>query len=289
MMPIFKLFFFFLVIISYSVYGQTHSTSQDLSFIEYLVKNNKANDIKVFSKTINLNELSTEQRDSLNYFVGWSHYFTKDLDTAITFLNKVSNNSALYHSANFHSVFCHTLVGKYSIAHQKLKTKYNDSLLNDFKNLNDGAIYLLERNYVAFDSVASNYKGNFYQFNYEEKELLRISNELKSQKKKSPLKALALSAVVPGLGKYYAGYWGKAVSTFIPVMVLGTLTAESLYKAGPKSPQFIILGSLFSVFYLGNLYGTYYSVNIHQTEINNKYNNEILLNVHIPMRRIFNQ
>ena len=93
--------------------------------------------------------------------------------------------------------------------------------------------------------------------------------------------------LVPGTGKIYAGATGQGIAAFIMVGMLGGITAETYIKSGPKNPQFIIMGSLFTVFYIGNIYGSVFSVKI----ANEKYNDEVkkilLFNMRIPVSRIF--
>jgi hypothetical protein len=61
-----------------------------------------------------------------------------------------------------------------------------------------------------------------------------------------------------------------------------------LRKDGVSSPRFIIYGSLFSLFYIGNIWGSALSVKIKRQEFNEKIDEQILFDMHIPLRTLFN-
>ena len=114
-------------------------------------------------------------------------------------------------------------------------------------------------------------------------------------KKKSPALAGLMSAVIPGTGKIYAGYKGQGLAAMITVGILGVSAAESYFrpfdrsgKKGYKSPEFIAFGSLFTIFYVGNLWGSVLSVKLAREHELREINDEILFDMHIPLRRIFN-
>lgn len=96
-----------------------------------------------------------------------------------------------------------------------------------------------------------------------------------------------MSAVVPGSGKFYAGYRGQALSSMFPTLIFAASAAEAYHRAGPKSFQFIAAASIFSIFYVGNIWGSVLSVKTFYEIRNNEIRNNIMLDLHIPLRRIF--
>ena len=98
----------------------------------------------------------------------------------------------------------------------------------------------------------------------------------------------ALSAVLPGSGKFYAGYKGQGIAALMTVGVLGISAAESYYRLGPKSAQFITFGSLFTIFYIGNIWGSTLSVKLARDHQLREIDDQILFDMHVPLRRIFN-
>ncbi len=73
---------------------------------------------------------------------------------------------------------------------------------------------------------------------------------------KKPWLAGSMSAVVPGLGKVYSGYYKDGIIAFI-MTGLSAFQAYRGYNAkGPRSGIFIIYTGVASGFYLGNIYGS---------------------------------
>ena len=97
------------------------------------------------------------------------------------------------------------------------------------------------------------------------------------------------SVMSKGLGKYYAGYRGQAIATFLPSAIFGVVAAENLYRRGPKDVQFILFASIFSIFYTGNILGSDISVRTYREQQYNEIYNNIMLDLHIPLRRIFSE
>lgn len=79
---------------------------------------------------------------------------------------------------------------------------------------------------------------------------------LYQEKWKSPVLAAGLSAIVPGLGRWYAGDWKNALVSFMFVGINGFQSYTSFKKNGIKSTGGWIFGSLATGFYLGNIYGS---------------------------------
>lgn len=114
--------------------------------------------------------------------------------------------------------------------------------------------------------MASRYEGVFSRIN--------------TVRYKSPGLALALSAVVPGLGKVYTHNWKDGLFSFI--FVAGTtfqaIRGYEIY--GKKSGFFIAYTSIATTFYLGNLYGSFKAAN--------KFNDKLRKQIHSEIRSVFN-
>jgi TM2 domain-containing membrane protein YozV len=105
-------------------------------------------------------------------------------------------------------------------------------------------------------------------------------------KNRSPLLAAAMSAVIPGAGKIYAGDLSSGVSTMLIVGALGAMTAESIVKLGIRDWRSISLASIFGLFYIGNIYGSYLSVSIIQNTISDAEKTTLLFNIRIPLHEL---
>ena len=116
--------------------------------------------------------------------------------------------------------------------------------------------------------------------------MLKIKHDIEKINHKSGLLAGCMSAVIPGLGKIYAGKTKQGLSSFLPVTLMGVQAYEAYRVSGIKSVRFILSAGLFSVFYFGNIWGSVLSVSVRREEINDEINNQILFNMRIPLQRI---
>jgi tetratricopeptide (TPR) repeat protein len=77
-----------------------------------------------------------------------------------------------------------------------------------------------------------------------------------NMRRKSPLAAALLSAVVPGSGKIYAGEYGDGINSLIFIGLIGTLSVLSFRADGPDSVRGWIYASVGGVLHAGNIYGS---------------------------------
>jgi TM2 domain-containing membrane protein YozV len=88
-------------------------------------------------------------------------------------------------------------------------------------------------------------------------EVLRnIAREGSTMRRKSPLAAALLSAVVPGSGKIYAGEYGDGIHSLIFIGLIGTLSVLSFRAEGMDSIRGWIYASVGGVLHIGNIYGS---------------------------------
>lgn len=80
--------------------------------------------------------------------------------------------------------------------------------------------------------------------------------EIGNYKRKKPALAAAMSAVIPGSGKAYTGYWGDAVMSLVFVSSNAWLSYKGFNKKGINSANGWIFGSISMGFYLGNIWGS---------------------------------
>lgn len=83
-----------------------------------------------------------------------------------------------------------------------------------------------------------------------------LKAELERYTPKRRTVAVGLSAIVPGLGKLYAGQYGDALFSFITTGVLAGLTAYSFQTDGTTSWKPWVYGVSCGIFYSANLYGS---------------------------------
>jgi hypothetical protein len=97
---------------------------------------------------------------------------------------------------------------------------------------------------------------------------------------KSPGLALALSAVVPGMGKVYTNNWKDGLFSFIFVGGAAFQAIRGYKTYGKNSGFFIAYTSIAATFYLGNLYGSFKAAN--------KFNDKLRKQIHSEIRSVFN-
>lgn len=273
----------------------SHLAREELKFIEHLINSKEHTDaqflIKGIHKKFPENYFTQQIKDSLNYLAAWSLYNQKKLDSSIVYFEKVSKNSPVYLKSKFYETFEWIYLRKPLNAENSISKidRNKDSLFLELAKMDLSICALLKKDYKRFDSISNTFSYNNVQFSEEQKELIEYKKRLQKVKKKSPVVAAGLSALVPGLGKYYAGYRGQAIATFLPSAIFGVVAAENLYRRGPKDVQFILFASIFSIFYTGNIWGSAISVRTYREQQYNEIYNNIMLDLHIPLRRIFSE
>jgi hypothetical protein len=84
----------------------------------------------------------------------------------------------------------------------------------------------------------------------------RLTDQGLTMRRKSPALSLGLSALVPGLGKAYSGYWKDGIFSLLFTGVAAWQSYRGFNKQGVKSPIGWIFAGIGGGFYIGNLYGS---------------------------------
>ena len=270
--------------------GSSYVT-RELNFINYLVANALYDDalFMLYKLEESPAQLNREQLDSIHYYKGWLNYFSQEFDMAIEELAKVDSSSGLFTRAVFYRFFCLAYQQEHEKARAMLEPLIitDNAMLKDFKNFQMAGISLLLRDYEAYEAYASQLSESHYLFASEEQQQVQHYQDLVGYKKKSRFLAALFSALVPGLGKYYAGYRGLPFGAALLTFPLAAVAVEALIIAGLLSPQFLILGSLFAVFYIGNIWGSAISVTAKKREDYAQIDYNILYDMHVSLRRVF--
>jgi hypothetical protein len=275
-----------IILIAFGMNALAQSSS-DLQFIHYLIEKGEFEDaIRVCNQTLGSPLLP--RKDSLNFFKGWSFYSVKSLDSASFFLGKVSPESPLIPKSVFFSAYCNAFQGRYLLSKQQLwAVPVTDSLLSELKMVQLAGISLLERDFRNFEKYASSFTHNHFSYASEEENLKKYDRDIRTHRYKSRSKAGLMSAIVPGLGKIYAGRKAQGFSAMFVTLTLGGLATENIIKSGWKSPPSLLFSGLFSVFYIGNIYGSVFAVNYVNNTYDQNINGHLLLDLHLPLRNFF--
>ncbi len=273
-----------LFIVSSSSYGQFQKT--EMTFVKYLIDKKQFNDaILVLEQKLAV----SPKDDSLNYLLGKVYYNLQNLPEANKYLSLVSSNyPRLYQEGVFLSSFNSAYMGQLKQAQTAL-VNYHPSIvpypfLKDFQL---AGLALLSNDFHRFDSLKMFFtKSNQVILDQQEQfSVYRV--QLAKNKQKSPFKAGALSALVPGLGRVYAGKKATGIYSLLVAGLLGAQAYEGFRKDGVESVRFILYSSLFTAFYLGNIWGSALSVKMIKNERDEAIHKQILLDLHIPLRTLF--
>lgn len=267
------------------------SFQKEINFASHLIDNYEYNDATLVLKKLSQSgHLNSFQFDSVNYFRGWIYYNQKKLDSSSNYLKLVSSNSNYFYKSKFYYAFNTAYKGLYTNAIAIIDSVKTDSIADyqKLKNFEMAAFSLLQHDYLDFEKHSAQFTGNYFPIATEEKSLTNYYSKIKNHNPKSKLLAGTMSAVIPGSGKFYTGFRGQGATALVTVLSLATISVESYYRAGPKSVQFISFSSIFSIFYVGNIWGSVNSVKKRNDLFYKELERNVLLDMHIPLRRVFN-
>ena len=283
----------FFVCLYTSCFSQTtgNGASDDIDFAFYLFEERKYDETILFFEQNILNfKQNTSAFDSISYILGMTHYYRKELEKSAFHLSNVSKSSAFYDKSIFFSALDYAHLGEYSKAQTILEnysTATPNSNYDELLAVNLAGIGLLKRDFDMFDRHAKNFRFEQYYYANSQSQLINARKELYDFRKKSPFAAGTFSAIVPGAGKIYTGQIGEGVAAFLTVGVLAAITAENWTKNGIADWKTITFGSVFTIFYIGNIVGSAATVKIYRNQFNDRQNNTILLDIHLPVRALF--
>ncbi len=254
--------------------------SGEYAFTDYLIDN----DLKQDARSLLFAD-GFHPSDTLTYLRGWTLYQLKELEQARSYLQNVPRGSSFYDKAFFYSNAISAHLGDYETPAAKLK-EYSGPYV-ELKEMQLAGLALLRDDPEAFKSAAESFRYQDHALQSAEHELDDIYTSRYQTRQKSPWLAAAASALVPGLGKVYAGQLGEGISTFLITGALGAITAEHWVKDGPKDWKTIVPAVLTGILYIGNIYGSYMSVSIYNTRVGDAQQTAVLYNIHIPLRTVF--
>ncbi len=263
--------------------------SKELRFAQYLLDKDAGSEAIDVLLRVDTTSLTRPQKDSLFYMLGWAAYGAKRLDTSIVNLLKVSSGSPRYEKSRFFSAYGEAFRGRSDTGSLLLhELILSDSITRELRALQLAGFSLLRRDYAGYRHWQQQFSFSSYIDSKEEQRMNKYYDGLIGFRPRSPVLAGVYSALVPGLGKFYAGKKKQAIAAFLPVISLAALTYEAYRKDGVRSARFIGFGALFSVFYIGNIWGSTLAVKIRRNEFYKEYDNKILFDLHIPLRNFFN-
>jgi hypothetical protein len=279
-----------LFVVSFTLVKAQTSFQTEFQFLNYLINNHQLKESEIEFNKLNFSTYNSAQIDSLNYLWGWKNYSAKELESACSKWKKVSSKSSFYSKSKIFTAYNYTFLNHYDEADSLFKSMLNDSskLISTTAAFEISCIELLKNNYSKFDSITKTTDTTFYQLKLFQAEISKIKKEKENLKMRSPIIAGALSAVVPCLGKIYAHKPKQGIALMLPMLMFGSVAYELYKKDGVESGSFISAASVYTLFYIGNIVGSVFATKISYHQKQHAIENKILLNMHIPLRNIFN-
>jgi hypothetical protein len=227
--------------------------------------------------------------DTMRYLRGWTLYHNQQFAPAAKAFSQVGTSSPFYAKSALFGVVCDVESGNFEGAKVQLDnfaTTPTGELYSEIIAFERGGLALLEGNKAEYDSQRQHFTYNIPTLVEYQRELDRIANTPIPHR--SPLVAGLASAVVPGLGKIYAGDLGGGVASFLLVGAFAALTADSWHKAGtPQNWRTITYGTIGSLLYVSNIFGSVASVKAYYQNFEEINHQAVMVSIHIPLRHLF--
>ncbi len=280
------LFIGLVICLQLNLYGQEKFT-QEIRFINHML--NRQNFDEALFLLENFHPVTTDQRDTVNYLLGWTLYGQKELRTSAHYLALVSEQSPFLEKSRFFAAYNHAYLRDTDDAVTFLNmfdSSFSDEVFY-MKNFQLAGISLLDRRMNDFDALAGSFTGTLSITATEEQRFRDYRQRIVDMPRRSPFLAGLMSAAVPGLGKIYAGKTAEGISGLLYVGAMMAVSLDFYNRFGGKSPLFWISSGISGIFYVGNIWGSVTAVKRVQNEFNYEIDQRILLDMHIPLRKLF--
>lgn len=278
---------FCLIVLLLTVRAGFAQNRNELPFIEHLTNKGHYNEVIYLIDTDSLN-YGQDRQDSINYYKGWAHYSLKNLEKSTKSFLNVGEKSSFYLKSRFFAGYNQIFLENYPearkiISQVKAQNEPNLSLVN----LELSGIEMLQGNWTKAKEQLQQVNPNAATINQQAAVLSQICRDQETHRTKSPLLAGIMSAIIPGSGKIYAGKTGEGIAAMIATTGFGLIAWENYRKLGISNIKTIFFSGIFAANYVSNIYGSVISVTIIENEYLNVQHNQILFQLHIPLRNFF--
>lgn len=266
--------------------GLSQSKSE-LPFIEHLINKGyyKEAIFLLDRDSLKFNKL---QLDSVNYYNGWANYSLKNLERSTQSFLKVNAESSFYAKSRFFAGYNQAYLGKYTNARKTLdQLKFDDEMKHSLVVFELGGIEMLEGKWEKAKAQLGAINPDIAFLNQQIMALQQIGKEIETRRKKSALLAGIMSGIIPGSGKIYAGKTGEGIASMLATTGFGLITWENYRKLGAGNLKTLFFGGIFLASYVSNIYGSVISVKIAEQNYADATHNQILFQLHIPLRNFF--
>lgn len=247
--------------------------------------------------------LLSQETDLFNYNNSLKYgnylYANKEFELALNEFKRVLFMDSLNIQANIKIHDSYIRLGEYGEGIHFTNQIHADKLKNDTLAILRSKLLLLNGNFSRFNTeilkdtfllpgemIFLNMSENVFQKNWEGAGKLLVNAEkyphlspylpivekAAAIRYKKPAVSLVMSAVIPGSGKVYSGYWKDGLVSFLFVGITAWQSYRGFSKEGVRNPYGWIMGGISFSFYMGNLYGSVKAAN----KRNYEYNHAIL-------------
>jgi hypothetical protein len=274
----------FLTIFSFMISSATHAQRGERhEFVRYLMAK------RFFDEAIlEAGRLRKQfpRDDSLSFLLGLAHYEQKDLRASIDAWSAIPAAAPLALQARFFTGYAHAFLMEHEAALQLIDAiSPVDSLTAALQNFERAGVHVLLHDFTEFETNARQF-GRVAVLRKHEDNLIAYGQLLQKRNRK-PWKAGLLQTVLPGAGYFYAGYKGHAIYNLLISTLLGLQAWEGYRKSGPESARFIAYASAFALVHVATIWGSTLAVKIRRDEREKTIHDQILIDMHIPLRTVF--
>ncbi len=284
--------FFLIILLGHAVVGSGITSSDkdfssEIRFIQHLQSRGHYHEALFLLENLQTDDPS--RSDTINYLKGWMLYSQKDLEASAFFLEQVRRESPFFDKSNFFAAYNYAYLGNTPISLDLLAgfESHSGNAVLAMANFQKAGIALLDRRFEDFELHAESFNREFAFMAAEERKLGEYYSRLESRRYPSPALAGIMSAAVPGLGRIYAGKTAEGIAGFLYVGAMVLTTWDFYNRLGPRNGFFISSAAITGVFYIGNILGSATAARRTNIEFNYEMDQRILLDMHVPLRRLF--
>jgi hypothetical protein len=224
--------------------------------------------------------------DSLSFLLGLAHYEQQQLAASVEAWNNISPGSNLFIPTQFFKGYAQLFSARVAAGLTTIQSfSPSDSVTHALRAVQVAGAQLLLRDFKAFEAATADF-GRIPMLRKHEQNLIAYGTLLQKRNRK-PWKAGLLQTIVPGAGYFYAGYKGHAIYNLLVSTLLGLQALEGYRKSGPESGRFIAYASAFALVHVASIWGSTLAVKIRREEREKTIDDQILVDLHIPLRTVF--
>lgn len=273
------------IVFQFSVQAQ-FDCSMDLRLLKHLIDAKKMEETLILSSSM-LKEQKCFSNDSVYFLRGYAFYQLQQLDSATNYLLKVNIPDTLYNKARFFALISSLYKDKPQLSDSIAQTiRLTSRIIADLGKFCRAGISLYQGDRYKYRTYISELNSNNYLIANEINGLENTS-KLFDQKRKSPIKAAVLSAVIPGSGKWHLGRKGQAITSFLTVGILSAIATEVIIKNGWNNFYSVAAIATTTIFYGGNIYGSYYLGKYINQRTDEKIKQDIQYYLHVAVRNVY--